>query len=396
MTDFKTRIYYRLEMTLESPMAVGSGENRNTDHDVVVDANGNPFIPATTIAGVLRSYFAEEKLQHEIFGDIAQNKSQTKLMIYDGLLQSCSKHFITTRDCVALEKKVGIKGRKFDLEAVEPGICFVSYLELLDEGYTNDIEDALTALSNGILGFGAKTTRGYGQVSLRVKKESISTYDEYIAFDMMGDWSNSKLLKLDKSQDAIKLKLSLESLGGVSIREYSTEINMPDYSQLTLHDEKKTPVIPGTSWAGAIRDRFSYFIDDDTVVSQLFGYVMEKTSISKKSAIIFSETQLSGGYWKIVTRNAIDRFSGATTNGALYTERTYYNGKGDLIIAITEKLDEDSIWALAASFSDLHNGILAVGGLTAVGRGLFRITAVNDIPLKDTDNIYEVIKGALQ
>ena len=35
----------------------------------------------------------------------------------------------------------------------------------------------------------------------------------------------------------------------------------------------------------------------------------------------------------LYTRNAIDRFTGAAVTGALYTEKTYYNGETTLEIA---------------------------------------------------------------
>ena len=83
------------------------------------------------------------------------------------------------------------------------------------------------------------------------------------------------------------------------------------------------------------------------------------------------------------TRNAIDRFTGGTVDGALYSEKTYYCGRTSLMIScdFSDREDQDNISAeekrrlagvLAAAILDLDNGYMAVGGLTAVGRGLFR------------------------
>ena len=149
------------------------------------------------------------------------------------------------------------------------------------------------------------------------------------------------------------------------------DISSADYVQLSTKDN--IPVIPGTSWAGAFRERFLQF-SDKNLTDKLFGFVDEKSKNQKKSGIYFSESRLHGGNWKVITRNSIDRFSAGTKDGALYTEKTYYNGKCGLDIFIADS-DEFSeyIKILSAVICDLDRGFLAVGGLSSVGRGLFSV-----------------------
>ena len=116
---------------------------------------------------------------------------------------------------------------------------------------------------------------------------------------------------------------------------------------------------------------------------------MDVTGIGEKtrSKITFSESQIKGGAFKELTRTAIDRFTGGAADGALYTEETYYGGESDLKIMIKSKeIDEDFKNVLSAAIADLHGGYLAVGGLTAVGRGLFKVTAVNGVSCGDGDS----------
>ena len=407
MGNFKSRIYYRLSMHLISSLSVGSGSDENTDHDVIVDPEGRPFIPATAIAGVLRNSM-DENSASELFGDIkseSKEKKEDHIIIYDArTAANVSNIYITNRDSVALESKVGIKKAKFDMQAVEPGVVLTSYIELLDENQAEKLETALARIACGELRFGSKTTRGYGRVGLTVKKKTINTFDEYAEFAI---YNEGKWNKADKdivtiidennptvcSSDKVKIVLSLECRGGISIREYSTDVNRPDYEMLSLHDDKGSkniPVIPGTSWAGAFRERYAALIGEKDKVNALFGCMYTKKEIEKaaekgitlpsavKSGITFSETVLNGGSYKISTRNSIDRFSGSTKDGALYTERTYYNGKTELTITVPKDLSKDEKFALIAVIADLHNGFLAVGGLTSIGRGLFRVTKVNN------------------
>ena len=79
----------------------------------------------------------------------------------------------------------------------------------------------------------------------------------------------------------------------------------------------------------------------------------------------------------IYSRNAIDRFTNAVVDKALYTEITHYNGTTHLIITCKkDAFKKNIIFILAACMMDLHNGYLSIGGLTAIGRGLFEISDI--------------------
>ena len=131
---------------------------------------------------------------------------------------------------------------------------------------------------------------------------------------------------------------------------------MPDYKTLSLKTQSEfTPVIPGSSWAGAFRDKCSQILTNEEI-TDYFGEVNETTAKAVKSQVCFSESILSGGTPKDVTRNSIDRFSGATKSGALYTERTYYYGETSL--TITVPYNERLLSAIGVCLADLHHGFL--------------------------------------
>ena len=413
MSDFY-RTYYQLKLTLRTPLAVGSGATADTDKDVIVDSRGNPFIPATAITGVLRSAIASLPetvsaqgidgipLDHALFGfipSIALTDAQklepknvtmpTGIRVYDACLEpgTSQAFFITTRDCVKLEKKVAVKGAKFDMQAVEPGAVFIGYLELLSGAYDAEtkIEAALAALNRGELRLGSKTTRGYGVVSVEAGKKTFNKVDDWLSKDDIRalDYEH---VDLNQASCATIITAKLRAVGGISIREYTTQVapegeTAPDYISLSLHDAGHTPVIPGTSWAGAFRDRFAE-IAGETARDDLFGFVKtDKTDGRnedvKKSDISFNESRIEGGTIKKTTRNSIDRFSGATKDGALYTEITSYFGTTELCITIRRPLSDEERFALAACLADLHEGLLPIGGLTSVGRGLFEIESLS-------------------
>lgn len=428
--------YGRIEFTLKSPLATGSGINWYTDHDIIKDSSGKPFIPASAIAGVTREYLKkrmDEEVLRKYYGDIDKNTSETadlekepgkkqgqqeqkqtesRIIFYDAVLQEGSPLFLTIRDSVALDEyKTSRKGAKFDMEVLEAGAKFVTYLEqdFYDTGDEDFIQKIAGVFLTGNVSFGGKTMRGYGEITdVKAYEKEFSflcdpgqegqpelQLDDWLDFDLYGcgEWDE---IKAEAGKRRKEITFALRQRGGISIRKYTTTVRehpddvVPDYEQLTAHGtDEVEPVIPGTSWAGVFRHRMSELGVRTEGKDSIFGYVQKKETGSDKagnkgpkdkarSKIRFSESRIHGAKEKILSRNAIDRFTGGTTEGALFTEKTYYGGKTELIIGWQpeEKMGDTEQKALAAAITDLHFGYLAVGGETSIGRGLFVIEKI--------------------
>ena len=93
------------------------------------------------------------------------------------------------------------------------------------------------------------------------------------------------------------------------------------------------------------------------------------------SNIIISEAEIKGARPLTMMRTGVSRFESAVKDGALYKEKTYVDGELVLRLAIRKGvMPEDEKWILGIlllALKDLQNGFLAVGGQTAIGRGLF-------------------------
>ena len=67
-SKYTHRVLGRFVVEAETPLAVGSGQKDiMTDSLVAVDVNGLPYIPGTTLAGVMRSAMQVDK-ESEIWG----------------------------------------------------------------------------------------------------------------------------------------------------------------------------------------------------------------------------------------------------------------------------------------------------------------------------------------
>lgn len=418
----QSKRYLRMQIALQSSMSIGSGENEHTDHDILVDAHGNPYIPGTAVAGVTRHALAESNMLRasdieKVFGRVIINDREgtnsdieyargSRIVTYDVRLTAAQKDgrpVITNRDMVKLDEcKTAEEGAKFDMEVLEPGVVGTVLIEenrpVPDEEeapYVGQDQDPLRMIAElwnaGVIRFGAKTTRGYGAIGVtRIQKAEFNLQEKdgvtsWLDFDPLatGDdgWEEWTVNEITGGE--ICLTLGLRPVGGLSIRRYvtnykNTSADKLDYEQMTYADGN--PVIPGTTWAGAFRHAVKGYLKDEDAVRKVFGDVYKGTKT--RSDIYFSESKVEGKdrSTKVLTRVAVDRLTGAAIHGALFTERVAYGGKTELVIRIKENAPgytERFRNALAASVVDLHEGFLAIGGETSIGRGLFEITTVN-------------------
>ena len=401
--------YLKIEFTLLSPLSIGNGKNEKTDQDIVLNSRGIPYIPGSAVAGVFRDACKKvmgDEWTQRYFGSIRDNVNdngnkeitESQFRVYDAYIQS-EEYFVSRRDGVALDDyKYGIPGAKFDREILESSIIFRTFIER-DIDTNESEEDAFNKLAEVLhnipIFFGSKISRGYGRVgNFKIFKKEFSFDTKqgsgWLDFDMYKDDCWKKSLEISKSDKVFlenkKITLELALQGGISIRQYTTEIKegveqVPDMKQLIIRQKNESgkleevPVIPGTTWAGAIGHRMKLFYPN---VSKYFGKGGEDGKM--RSKIFFSESQIKDTVCKVISRNAIDRFTGSTVDGALFTEQIYYGGTTvlEIYFDLYKEIDLDFIKSLAVALSDLHEGLLAIGGGTSIGRGIFKVKKVND------------------
>ena len=428
----KEKIYYYIRFKLESPLSVGNGDDNLTDHDCIRNSNGDLFIPATSIAGVFSHYLNEE--QRNLFAPKSNNEYlQSPYFISDAILTSSNVN-MSIRDGVKLtENKTAEKSAKYNFEVIETGAEFDFRIELtIRDGDNADkmkeiVDFLLNGFNSGEIVLGLKSKRGYGKVSLiRVYKKSfdndidsllkfnkynVKNYDEYIL----------KQENLNKNFDY--LEVELEQIGGLSIRRYSSRAGEADFEHIKSNG---TPVIPGTSWAGLIRSQVQRYVNLienqfntklDVNLDHWFGREKHKNSEAVASNIIVEESIIENSKEITLTRNKIDRFSGGASDRALFTEKAVFNGTTKLGIKIKKgitykdnELQEDStksteyskvennskiVGLIALVLKDIDNGLIALGGQTSVGRGIFKIQSckLNNEELNLDKKVENIIGG---
>ena len=455
------RIYYVVKLSLKSPLALSGGVSESTDMDVLRNGKGELFIPGTSLAGAFRSYLQteNEKKTEGLFGYAdGERGAMSSVHIADLYFDADTKPIVSVRDGVQLGANKTVEN-KFDMEIIETGAEGKLYVEyILRENDWNDIkkenpEKEFAAILHGIntgeIRLGGNKNRGFGR--LRAKKIWQAVFEsghvkEWITFCENGhdastlsegetceSWLKDHLDREDEAPDTpeyIHYTIPLRLTGGISIRRYSTKPGEADFEHITCHmsPAKKNsakpdfedwdsvkPIIPGTSWNGAIRadirDILGRLGCTDGKICELidiwFGYVDVKKNAkeqrAKQSMIVFGESVLEGGEDVPMTRNKINRFDSSTIESALYSEITHCGGETTLDIMIqtgkrgTKGENRKYALALLAMLrlvvQDLGRGYLAVGGQTAIGRGVFTVSGE---PVLLADGGEEIWKEAQQ
>lgn len=189
------RYLARIILQAETPLAVGSGKNNIlTDAMVMRDVNGLPFIPGTSIAGVLRHAVDEINADYvnEIFGFQGKENdgglgsrlicTSARMIgkdgsVLDGLqnvdfnveFYSAFKNLPIRQHVRINDKGAAGDGGKFDEEVVYKGTRFCFDIELFGEDEKDVIffkEELLPRMRQHTFRLGGGTRGGFGEMSI--------------------------------------------------------------------------------------------------------------------------------------------------------------------------------------------------------------------------------------
>ena len=412
-----SRIYYQLIMRPQSPLRIGGGNTETTDNDVLLDGRNYPFIPGSVIAGILRDLF-EEADKERIFGFVKTDdgsSENSKMIVSDATFDQdvCEDNFkISVRDGVGLDEwGMAIRKAKYDFQIVETQKPFTGIIECDFESTEDEekVENVLKQITKDGIRVGAKTTRGFGEMKVEIRKKGFllnaQDIEDWLDFDPFCKDAFASAEKLtceenDNAPSKTEICIWYAVKGSLLVRvKEASEKPLADGTNpdiVTLKNAKGKPVISGTSWAGAFRHHMHEICCEagDTQqrsIDLLFG--KNDGGEHAKSILYFTESEITGGSAMTSMRNAVDRFTGAPTNTALYTTQVWNGGEGILTISYDhEKLTRTQKQILAASIIDLDLGIMSIGGEASVGRGIVSIKSlrINGVESIDKVKNYDV------
>ena len=406
------RIVIKADAKLKTPALIGSGIGDNTDSDVLRDSRGDPYLPGSTLAGVLRSLLNKNDGE-ALFGSHKEDGAMSALYVLDAALENeeGKAAVIVELDGVALEadSKIAVRGKKYDFEAVETSSKFRIRLMLVEregdkgKGLEESLDKLAGALVSGHVALGAKTRRGFGQIVCEPAQKLVFDFaanskdalKNWESFTWDANWKETETIAGNAGDPRFSVLVAALHLdGSIMIRDSRNIFDrndaadmMPDYQHISSGGQA---VIFGTSWAGAIKSGLCGLLKRrypdvaGKYLDSVFGFVTEgKNGGDEKAApskVVFDASFLEeedhavDGY-RDITRVKIDRFTGGAATGALFREKPWYGGKTKLTIRFP-KGDEAIRALLLLALDAIGKGLIRVGGETGVGRGFFKIREV--------------------
>ncbi len=396
------RIIIEGTMQLLSPLLIGSGTEEDkrrheTDISVLTTKEGKPFIPGTSLAGVLRRTMDKETAAL-LFGhseEEGEQALQSAVQIQDILLENAQ---LVTRDGVHLDTytQTAIDGGKYDYEAVERGAAGKLHIEIALRQYhvqrdpyiDIQIQCLVDTLASHIR-VGALTAKGFGRIASQNVQAQIYDFTDP---DDAAAWllrKPAKQVYRGSSTAAVPLADSFVVEGqfalvsSLLVRDGELHVDASDpenaQKQYTAHRTSRGEyVIPGTTIKGVLRHRAAYILrtltgkDCEDMLKPLMGYTEKKAA--QKSRFLTDEVYFKQGVSPVrQTRNSIDRFTGSTMESRLFTEEPVWQQEaGQPVLTIRFEIQRCAPWEAGLALfllRDLWTGRLALGGDAAVGRG---------------------------
>ncbi len=404
-------------LKLDAPLLVGAGTvtmtaARNKDIYVLRNANGEAFIPGTSLVGVLRELLDSQapEMVEEIFGDLDAMQSTVQA---EDIVFKESKHIFRDGVCIDDYKGSAIKGKKYDYEAIERGaeaalrLVFTLRAFHLDDApegqkrsircnVLNSIYFLRDRLAAGIH-LGSNTSKGMGRAHLA--SPALGHYDFHEPKDVLAwlgsdqpaaanasiQMSDAGMMPLEPP-DTFAVSATFALSSSLLVRDYQT--NNEGKQIAVMKHSMDVPVIPGTTIKGVLRHRAAHILRElghsQTMLDNLMGCAGDKDKKSKsvtegriKSRFIVEECYLEENQEQLreteVTRNRIDRFTGGVIGNALLNTKPLYQKNNSIgtvkIRFVIRKATESEAGLALFLLKDLWQGELAFGGETSIGRG---------------------------
>lgn len=435
-TKYTHRHLARVILETRTPLAIGSGEKDIiTDALVATDANGLPYIPGTTIGGVLRSMMGGEET-NETFGFQSKTETRGSNIIFSEakILDSRGRVMDGQQDApfadtllahyqdlpVRQHVRIGHQGAaekhgKFDEQIVFAGTRFCFEIEMVaEDDLVLALETTLENLFRHTFRLGSGSRSGFGEVEIISLQRRV--------LDLRNDDDRTLYLQKSSALDAAwkgwedadtpatapteegwctyEIILRPDDFFLFSSGEGDDEADMTPVTESVVQwteeggaqcgkMSEQQVLIPASSVKGALSHRLAFhynrlkeqFADhangmvgkNNEAIRTLFG--AEDPNDIQRGRVLMSDVFAQPLESKLMNHVSIDRFTGGAIDGALFSEKAFF-GQGEeyvlrLLVEEEALTDPEIQTAWECTLRDLTTGMLPLGGGVNRGHGVF-------------------------
>lgn len=438
-------IKYVVHAKCEGPLHIGSSVGGKEDV-LIHPVDHAPFIQASSIAGVFRSYAESytDMDSDELFGTahLDQKRStteqQSRIRFTDGKFDLSSVK-MELRPHVKIDRNTGSvsssksSGQKFDMEYVGAGAEFITSIYLyLDSEENSSMEKQVKmlfgAMKSGEMRFGAKKSSGAGSIvpiSIKTKTfhlDQASDRENWLNEELLEDSAYEEIVDLLPKTNAHKERYKVVVKGktegailikGLSVSEFGP--GAPDSEN--IRNSNGDYIVPGSSFRGAMRsqmEKISSYLGKESLIEDSFGKAGEDQEESYAGNLVFSDAvigdRMTNDMVELRHRIHIDKFTGGVFQQGLFAEK---NAVGDieLEIAVIDKNQPDAVFGLLMlALRDLAGKVMTLGSGFSTGKGYIDVSEITiqkgedtaqvmfqeDVVVKDDSNIIQDAITALK
>jgi CRISPR/Cas system CSM-associated protein Csm3 (group 7 of RAMP superfamily) len=252
------------QLVCQEPLHLGGLElSVSTDMPFALDVEGKPYLPGSSLAGMLRAACVSDQEARELFG-FGDPKSiegrASRVWAEDAQLESDAG--MELHDHVRIDRYSGTAAHqaKFDVEAVPAGSSFKFEMTIErrrgDQDLSAVLLNVLAQLSSGELSLGRGKQRGYGSVKLEnpLVRRQLWSKTEGILEAVFGRAEESEALPRSSASARLLITLPFKAQGPLMVKASygGADVDMLPRTAKNV-DRKYVLMLPGSSIKGALR-----------------------------------------------------------------------------------------------------------------------------------------------
>ncbi|MGB7433513.1 MAG: RAMP superfamily CRISPR-associated protein [Ahrensia sp.] len=424
----KTPMHIGAGFSVKVPYLKSDGTRDKADFALVqTDGDGNPYIPGTTLKGVLRALLELDDAKR-LFGDVGDQGKPGAVIVgggkFDKMGSTVGRRDIITSASgdvanrgtlmvqrVAIDQATGTAADKklFLQEMVPPGTTFIMTLRLSDRIKLDD--PLLTALLKQLHEVGIHLGRGTndGSGHLALAGDTVTVTDAASAERTLDiNTLDGDMTALRQPRKTYQVTLSgadtFGVLGVTNRKEGDKESNNRLEALRSAGEDKKggNAELPGSSLSGAMRAKANWFAarqllregmtdsderretlnHPDHPIQRLFGRdadVVKKHGQSFAGTLKITAIKATDSGPRDMPQIKIDRITQGTIDGALFEMQMFMDARFDVTFEIDARASDNDVEFARAFFeylkdkSDPSSGLM-LGHASTRGHGWFDVT----------------------